>query len=151
MKTRNALYRIALLAALALTVLLSLEISSAHAQGDTSAASTKFNYVPINSVPQKARSKENPYENDPEALRAGHKVFELYCVECHGKIGQGTTRAPSLLVADVQQATPGQIFWILSNGVILHGMPDWSRIPEAQRWQVIRFVRSFTHPDAVKP
>ena len=56
---------------------------------------------------------------------------------------EGTERGPSLLKEQVQQATPGALFWILSNGVIRHGMPDWSKVPEPERWQIITFLKSF--------
>jgi hypothetical protein len=47
---------------------------------------------------------------------------------------------------EVQQATPGALFWILTNGVVRHGMPVWSKLPEAQRWQIVTFLMSFKSP-----
>lgn len=43
---------------------------------------------------------------------------------------------------EVREATPGTIFWILTNGVVRRGMPVWSKLPEAELWQIITFIRS---------
>jgi hypothetical protein len=42
----------------------------------------------------------------------------------------------------VRIATPGTIFWILTNGVVRRGMPVWSRLPEQQRWQIVSYLKS---------
>ncbi len=43
----------------------------------------------------------------------------------------------------MQQAMPGALFWILTNGGVQRGMPDWSKLPEPQRWQIVAFLKSF--------
>ncbi len=91
-------------------------------------------------VPEKARARRNALENDPEAATAGKKLFEQHCAECHGETAGGSKRGPSLR-AGVQQATPGEIFWIVTNGIVRHGMPAWSKLPEPQRWQIVTFLR----------
>jgi mono/diheme cytochrome c family protein len=50
----------------------------------------------------------------------------------------------------VQQATPGTLFWILTNGVVRRGMPVWSKLPEPQRWQIVSYLKSLT-PAAKSP
>jgi len=97
-------------------------------------------------VPEKARLRSNPLEGDPEAVAAGKKLFEMHCAECHGKGADGTRRGPSLRVDELQHATPGEIFWILTNGVVRRGMPAWSKLPEPQRWQIITYLRRFGDP-----
>jgi hypothetical protein len=47
-----------------------------------------------------------------------------------------------LLREEVQQATPGMLFWILTNGVVRRGMPVWSKLPEQERWQIVTFLES---------
>ena len=56
---------------------------------------------------------------------------------------EGGKRAPSLLRDEVQRATPGALFWVLTNGVVRRGMPDWSKLPEPERWQIVAFLKSF--------
>jgi mono/diheme cytochrome c family protein len=97
-------------------------------------------------VPEKDRAKPNPFEKDPQALSAGKKLFDQHCAECHGESGDGSRKGPSLITAEFQQAKPGEIFWILTNGVIRHGMPAWSKLPEPQRWQIVTFLRQLALP-----
>jgi mono/diheme cytochrome c family protein len=93
-------------------------------------------------VPVNHRAKRNPLAGDPNARIAGLKLFQIHCSTCHGTAGEGTRRAPSLANPRMQQATPGEIFWIVTNGLVRHGMPAWSRLPDQQRWQIVSFLRS---------
>jgi len=102
-------------------------------------------------VPERARSRMNPLVNDPDAPIAGRKLFEQHCAECHGDTAAGSRRAPSLRAEEVQQASPGTLFWILTNGVVRRGMPVWSKLPEPQRWQIVTFVKSLTPSPAAEP
>jgi len=102
-------------------------------------------------VPTKARARQNPLETDPQAPRAGKKLFGQHCAECHGMSAGGGKRGPNLHSAEVQQATPGEIFWTVTNGVVRRGMPAWSKLPEPQRWQIITFLRSSTGPVQATP
>lgn len=99
-------------------------------------------YDEIARAPAKSRAKPNPLENDPDAIAAGRVLFEQHCQECHGISGEGAKRGPSLRAQQVQTAEPGAIFWILSNGVVRRGMPDWSKLPELQRWELVCFIKS---------
>ena len=77
-----------------------------------------------------------------DALAGGAKLFALHCAECHGEMAEGGKKAPSLMADEIQQSTPGTLFWLLSNGVVRRGMPVWSKLPEPQRWQLVRFLKS---------
>jgi mono/diheme cytochrome c family protein len=145
MKTQSVLSRVASFAFLAMTGVLAFGVSRAAAQENTAAAANiqKWNYDELMNAPQKARAKQNPFEGDPDAVRAGGKLFERHCAECHGMKAEGGKRAPSLLRGEVQQAPHGAIFWVLTNGVVWRGMPVWSKLPEPQRWQIVAFLKSF--------
>ena len=99
-------------------------------------------YAELAKAPKKAVARRNPLEKDPEAVAAGANLFAIHCAECHGDTAEGTRKAPSLRADTVQQATPGTLFWILTNGVVRKGMPVWSKLPEPQRWQLVTYVRS---------
>ena len=43
------------------------------------------------------------------------------------RVGRG--RRPSLRTPEVRSATDGELFWLLRNGSLAHGMPSWSRLP----------------------
>jgi mono/diheme cytochrome c family protein len=99
-------------------------------------------YAELAKAPQKARAKRNPLEKDPEAVVAGRNLFEQHCTECHGDSAEGSRKGPSLMVEQVQNAEPGAIFWLLTNGVVWRGMPVWSKLPEPQRWQLVSYIKS---------
>jgi mono/diheme cytochrome c family protein len=99
-------------------------------------------YDELEKVPEKARSRPNPLERDPDAPVAGKKLFEDHCAECHGDAAAGRKRGPGLRAEEVQQSSPGALFWILTNGVVRHGMPVWSKLPEPQRWQIVTYLKT---------
>jgi mono/diheme cytochrome c family protein len=101
---------------------------------------------PLAKAPAKARLKPNPLAGDPNAKAAGQKLFREHCAECHGKDAEGSKKAPMLAGGPMADATPGQIFWILTNGVLGKGMPEWSRLPPQQRWQIVAFLESLNKP-----
>jgi mono/diheme cytochrome c family protein len=101
-------------------------------------------YAELTKAPQKAVVRPNPLQSDPGAVAAGAKLFALHCAECHGEMAQGGKKAPNLLAPEVQLATPGTLFWLLTNGVVRRGMPVWSKLPEPQRWQLVSFIKSLT-------
>jgi mono/diheme cytochrome c family protein len=123
-----------------------LPASIAIAQRDKAAAheykDDPLIYAELSKAPQKARAKRNPLQKDPDAVAAGRNLFEQHCTECHGNSAEGGRKGPSLRAEEVQNAEPGAIFWILSNGVVWRGMPVWSKLPEPQRWQLVSYIKS---------
>jgi len=107
-------------------------------------------YAVLEEAPEKAIEKKNPFAGDAEAVAAGGKLFEQHCSECHGKKAGGTMHGANLLREEVQQATPGTLFWVLTNGVVRRGMPVWSKLPEPERWQIITFLQSL-RPQSLPP
>src|SRR5271170_2595652 len=88
------------------------------------------------------RAKTNPYLKQPDAIAAGSKLFSDHCAKCHGADALGHGKKPSLRTKEVQQAADGEIFWLLRNGNLRHGMPSWSSLPEPSRWQLVTYVKS---------
>lgn len=144
-----------------LTVLVGISttlfiVSSALAQANDGATHghRQSVYAPLMQVPEAARTRNNPFEGDTRESTAGGKLFDQHCSDCHGRKAGGTRRGPSLLRDEVQQATPGTLFWVLTNGVVRHGMPVWSKLPEQERWQIVTFVQSLksqsTRPASIR-
>ena len=100
----------------------------------------------LSRVPAKDRARTNPLASDPEAQAAGAKLFAEHCASCHGAAAEGKQEGkhprPNLHSSRLKQATPGELFWLLTNGSLKNGMPSWSRLPEPQRWQVVTFLKS---------
>jgi mono/diheme cytochrome c family protein len=101
-------------------------------------------FAELTKAPAKAAARPNPLANDPDATRAGAKLFHQHCAECHGERAVGGRKAPTLWADEVQHATPGTLFWLLTNGVVRRGMPVWSKLPEAQRWQLVTYIKSLS-------
>ena len=129
-------------ATLLLAALLLVDIAQAQTDNSRTPSPAKSVYAELAKVPAKAAGRHNPLEADPEAVAAGGKLFEQHCAECHGVNADGGKKGPSLLAEEVQQATPGTLFWLLTNGVVRKGMPVWSRLPEPQRWQLVSYIKS---------
>jgi len=113
------------------------------------AAAPKYDpaiYAELQKAPEKARNRGNPLQNDPDAVAAGAILFKQHCAECHGHSAEGSRKAPSLLAPEVQSATPGTLFWLLTNGVVRKKMPVWSKLPEPQRWQLVSYIKSLGGP-----
>lgn len=98
-------------------------------------------YEELGKAPEKARLRPNPLAQDASAVAAGQVLFQRHCAECHGETADGK-KGPSLRAEEVQNSTPGAIFWVMTNGVVRRGMPVWSRLPEPQRWQLVTFIKS---------
>ncbi len=97
----------------------------------------------LTNVPQHDRERVNPYRDQPDAVAAGHRIFVDHCAHCHGNDADGTKKRPSLKSARVQQeATDGDLHWLLVNGNRSQGMPSWVKLGDPQIWQVICYVKS---------
>ena len=93
-------------------------------------------------APSKVAGKSNPLANRANVVAGGQKLFGQRCNTCHGDDGRGTSRAPNLLAADVQAQTDGTLFWKITGGNTHGGMPSFSFLPEAQRWQLVLHLRT---------
>jgi mono/diheme cytochrome c family protein len=93
-------------------------------------------------APSKARTAKNPFEGQRDAILAGEKLYRQKCAECHGDDARGNDRAANLRMSDVQNATPGELAWLLRNGNIARGMPPWAGLPEQRRWQIVAYLKS---------
>lgn len=129
------------------TIFVCIGVSVANGQNSDHENKPKENkngevYAELGKAPEKARNRVNPLENDHDAVAAGRLLFVDHCAECHGGDALGGKKAPSLRAPEVQNATPGTLFWLVTNGVVRKGMPVWSRLPEPQRWQLVRYLKS---------
>ncbi len=97
----------------------------------------------LKNVPARDHDRVNPYQGQADAIAAGRRVFVDRCSHCHGENAEGTKKRPSLRSQRVQQqATVGDLHWLLVNGNMRKGMPSWAKLPDPQLWQVITYVKS---------
>jgi mono/diheme cytochrome c family protein len=100
----------------------------------------------VQQAPPRGKALSNPFEGQERARRAGVKLFARECAACHGPGGAGMRKAPPLNQADVHEASPGALFWVLRNGSLKRGMPSFAHLPEAQRWQIVTYLKSLKEP-----
>lgn len=94
-------------------------------------------------VPPRDHTRTNPLAASPDAIAAGAQLYRNHCAQCHGPAALGDNRKhPSLRTDRIHHATDGDLEWFLRQGDLAHGMPSWSSLPPAQRWQIIAYLRS---------
>jgi mono/diheme cytochrome c family protein len=81
--------------------------------------------------------------NRPDAVPAGALLYRDHCQPCHMADAQGDGhKKPALRSGHIRTATDGDLEWFLRQGDLRHGMPSWSGLPEAQRWQIVSYLKS---------
>ncbi len=102
------------------------------------------------SVAKRAPRGGNPIPSTPEVLKAGLDHYRENCVTCHGapgvdpsEIGQGLNPpAPDLTLPRVQSRPPGEMFWIVSNGIRSTGMPAFGPTHDSNEiWKIVAFLK----------
>ncbi len=119
------------LSAVACAIFWMFAVSTLAAQDE------RFHNAPASSVQLK-----NPYAGQPEAAVAGSKLYAANCSACHGDNGRGTGNIPPLTQGPTQSASDGEVFWYLTTGSLDNGMPPWNSLPEAERWQLVAYLKA---------
>jgi len=102
-------------------------------------------------APASAKKITNPVsvKKRSSSAKKGAKLFNQYCVVCHGKIGKGdgvggktlSPKPANLTSGAVQDQIDGEIFWKISNG--RNAMIKWDPIiSESDRWTLVNYVRT---------
>ncbi len=100
-------------------------------------------------VRKRAPVQANPLVS-PEDIRDGLEDYKRNCLDCHG--ARGTTEsafsrglnppAPDLTLLFVRSMGDGELYWIVSNGVRMTGMPAFSPTHSSEQiWKIVAFVR----------
>lgn len=128
----RASVRIPFVVVAAMALLMSVRTTSSVA-----AQTSRFHNAPASAAQMK-----NPDAGNAQAAVAGKKLYAQNCAQCHGNNLQGMGPAPTLLSPKVKHATPGELFWFVTNGDLNNGMPGWPQLPNPQRWQIVTFLES---------
>jgi len=87
---------------------------------------------------------------DPASVERGREAYRAHCLVCHGVPGgeQSSIAAglnppvPDLAEPETQARSDGELYFLVSGGVRLTGMPGFARsLPERARWDVVGFLR----------
>jgi len=101
-------------------------------------------------VPLAARKLRNPVPLNAASLGDGRAHFADHCASCHGNDGSGKTemgpnfypRVPDMRLAETQNLSDGELFYIIRNGVRLTGMPAWGEGHDPyDDWKLVHFIR----------
>lgn len=95
-------------------------------------------------APPAAGRQVNPQAGNAAAAGAGAAVYAAHCAACHGQHAEGSGNIPSLAHSAVQSARDGELFWFITAGSVDNGMPAWASLPEAQRWQLVTYLKTLT-------
>ena len=95
----------------------------------------------------------NPVPPTPENLRDGEREYDEHCAVCHGFGGNGQNQLGADFyppVASLSQGLVGMpdgaLFFILSNGIRMTGMPGFAtRHSPDELWKMILWVRHLPH------
>ncbi len=100
-------------------------------------------------IQKRAPVRTNPFAK-PEDVRFGLAHYKENCLDCHGapgveesEFGQGLNPpAPDLTLPSIQRMRDGEIFWVVSHGIRMTGMPAFSPThKEDEIWKIVAFVR----------
>jgi mono/diheme cytochrome c family protein len=84
-----------------------------------------------------------------QVINRGHERFDIYCSQCHGRVGDGNgmipargfRRPPSFHTATLRTATTGHFFDVMTNG--FGAMPPYgTMIPPDDRWAIVAYIRA---------
>ena len=90
-----------------------------------------------------------PWLNEESKVVDGTAHFAAHCASCHGApgvppgdIAGGLYPKPADLKDVAHRYTPGQLFWILKNGIKMSGMPSWSDHRDDELWATVAFLET---------
>jgi thiosulfate dehydrogenase len=96
---------------------------------------------------EKGKDVQNPLPLNDANIVAGAKEYKEHCIFCHGAPGQQPPplanmmfpHPPQLFQKDnmVTEDPSGSIFWIITHGIRLSGMPGFKdHLSDNERWQL---------------
>jgi mono/diheme cytochrome c family protein len=90
-----------------------------------------------------------PFAITAKVLDRGQERFNVFCSECHGRLGDGNgmipsrgfRRPPSYHTDRLRNAKTGYFFDVISNG--FGAMPSYAvQVPVRDRWAIIAYIRA---------
>jgi len=90
-----------------------------------------------------------PMAVTPAVLNRGEERFNIYCSECHGRLGDGNgmipsrgyRHPPSFHTDLLRNAKTGHFFDVMTNG--FGAMPSYAnQVPVNDRWAIVAYIRA---------
>ena len=92
-----------------------------------------------------AAELKNPISSSDENLEKGKQLYNIYCISCHGKKGDGngylaqTEKFLGIPSYADREINAGTIYHVIMHGKNLMGSHS-SQLTYKERWQVIHYV-----------
>lgn len=89
-----------------------------------------------------------PFPVTAQVIDRGNERFDIYCSECHGRLGDGNgmipsrgfRRPPSFHTDTLRAAPTGHFFDVMTNG--FGAMPTYApQVPVNDRWAIVAYIR----------
>ena len=104
----------------------------------------------IRSVRLHAKGVSAPERFTDAQVVSGFCNYEIHCVSCLGAAGvanqtwvNGMEPAPPYLLDASRKWTRPQLFWIISNGIKMTGMPAWRRsLTDGEMWSIVAYIEA---------
>ncbi|MGD8541665.1 MAG: cbb3-type cytochrome c oxidase subunit II [Desulfobacteraceae bacterium] len=100
-------------------------------------------------VPEGWRNLPNPYPTTEAGLARGHKIYQDFCLGCHGPVGDGMGPAQPYLyppplnftILKDRQISGGILYYQIMNGITGTAMPYFKKELESEKiWEVGDYV-----------
>ncbi len=101
-------------------------------------------------APASAKQLKNPLSVTEGNIASGRALFNQRCASCHGADGRAQTemaatmrmKPADLTGSAVHGRMPGEIYWVITNGINASGMPAFKdKMDEQERWQTVLYVQ----------
>ena len=108
-------------------------------------------------IPQGWRDIPNPYPTSAAGLARGHKIYQDFCLGCHGPVGDGMGPAQPFLnppplnftILKNREVSGGILYYQIMNGITGTAMPYFKRELESEKiWDVANYVAVYFIDDS---
>jgi mono/diheme cytochrome c family protein len=104
----------------------------------------------IHSVRSHAKGITAPSRFSSAQVAAGLCQYQTHCVACHGASAvprepwvSGMEPSPPYLLDATVKWKPRELFWIVSHGIKMTGMPSWrNSLSDEQVWDVVAWIEA---------
>lgn len=123
-----------------------MDVGAAH--DDPAAIGWILEKVRENSIEKRAAQIVVPDITGESRMLEGASAYDEMCAKCHGAPGRppfvgavDMNPKPPQLADIADERKPGELFWVMKNGIRMTGMPAWGQThSDEELWDLVAFV-----------